>query len=179
MAAWSTFTNGSSIDSLEILTAWQGKGCFLNLDHLVKDHVGDAKDDKAKEKCLFYQLLLVHIEEISSRGTTRPLPVMLGNGQSLDLYKLFSYVKEKGGYSLVSKKGLWDSVTKKLDLNLEVLASARLIYEKYLNEFEGWLRETIGGKHVKIGYHGGRCGFNSSPIELENEFGALSNLNRS
>ena len=34
----------------------------------------------------------------------RLVPVILGDGQMLDLYQLFSLVKEKGGYDAISRK---------------------------------------------------------------------------
>lgn len=173
MARWSTSSNGSSIDCLETVGAYQGNGCCLNSDPVVKDHVDGANDHEVKQKCLFYQLLSVHLKEKNSKGIIRPLPVMLGDGQSLDLYNLFSLVKERGGYALVSKRGLWGSVTKELGLNIEVLASLRLVYDKYLNEFEGWLRKTFGGKNFRSGNHGCDLGFNSMPLDIEKELRGL------
>ncbi|XWS10464.1 hypothetical protein CRYUN_Cryun39dG0082000 [Craigia yunnanensis] len=65
------------------------------------------------------------------------MPVMLGiDGQSPDLFKLFLVVREIGGYQFVSGKGLWAFVVKELGLDLDVSASVKSIYAKYLHELE-------------------------------------------
>ncbi|RHN80247.1 putative transcription factor & chromatin remodeling ARID family [Medicago truncatula] len=90
--------------------------------------------------------IISNFQENCSRGTVRPVPVMLGEGQLLDLYQLFALVKEKGGYDAVSRKGLWNSVIVELGLDLRVLASVKLVFDKYLNDFEGWLRKSFEEK---------------------------------
>lgn len=174
MARWSTFANGSSIDCHESIGTYQGNGLCLNFEHVVKDYIGDARRDReVRGKCLFDQLLLIHLMEKNSRGIIRPVPVMFGDGQSLDLYNLFSYVKERGGYALVSEKRLWGSVAKDMGLNLQVLASLKLVYDRYLNEFEGWLGKICGGKSFITGINGCSWGFKSMPLELEKVFRSL------
>ncbi|MCH96921.1 AT-rich interactive domain-containing protein 2-like [Trifolium medium] len=128
--------NGSSLDLLEAKTFTESHG---NGDCLIEDRVDH---DSAKQKSLFSQQFSVYLEENCSRGNVRPVPVILGDGQLLDLYQLFSLVKEKGGYDAVSRKGLWYSVIIELGLDLHVLASVKLIYDKYLRDFEGWLSKT-------------------------------------
>ncbi|KEH42664.1 hypothetical protein MTR_1g073430 [Medicago truncatula] len=76
-------------------------------------------------------------------------------------------VKEKGGYDAVSRKGLWNSVIVELGLDLRVLASVKLGFDKYLNDFEGWLRKSYEEKSSKNGNDGY---LNSLPIDLEKEF---------
>ncbi|KAJ1405991.1 ARID DNA-binding domain [Sesbania bispinosa] len=170
MEGWSTLSNGYSLDCLGVETvgAFHGNGCCL-----VKDHVDSADHDKAKQKCLFYQLFAVYLKENCSRGNVRPVPVLLGDGQLLDLYKLFYLVKERGGYAVVSRKGLWGYVTKELDLNLQVLASVKLVYDKYLTDFEGWLRETFEGNNFKNGNNRCDWGSKSLPLDLAGEFRGL------
>ncbi|XP_054825009.1 AT-rich interactive domain-containing protein 2-like isoform X2 [Prosopis cineraria] len=166
MARWSSFTNGSSEDCLETVGGHQGNDCCFDVGRVIRDQL----DDEVKLKCLFHQLLSIYIKENNSGGNIRPVPVMLGDGQSLDLYKLFSFVNKRGGYALVSKKGLWGSVTKELHLNPKLLASVKLVYDKYLNEFEGWLGKARGGKNFKSGNHGCDMDFKSVPSELVKEF---------
>jgi len=120
--------NGSSLDRLETETFTK---FHANDDCLVKDRVDSADPHKPRQKSLFCQFFWVYQEENCIRGNVRPVPVMLGDSQLLDLYQLFSLVKEKGGYAEVSRKGLWDSVIVDLGLDLNVLASVKLVYEKY------------------------------------------------
>ncbi|CAI8619458.1 unnamed protein product [Vicia faba] len=131
--------NGSSLDRLEAetFTDFHGNGSCL-----VEDCVDSTDHDKTKQKSLFCKFFSVYLKENCSRGDVRHVPVMLGDGQLLDLYQLFSLVKKNGGYDVVSRKGLWDSVIVELGLNLHVLASVKLIYDRYLNDFEGWLSKT-------------------------------------
>ncbi|KAJ7952278.1 AT-rich interactive domain-containing protein [Quillaja saponaria] len=173
MAGWSSLTNGSGLDCFEIGGSCQGNSCFLTLDHLVNDGSHDSNDYKVKQKRLFYKILSVYLKESSSKGLFRPLPVMLGDGKHLDLYKLFRSVKEKGGFILVSKKGLWATVVEELNLDLEILALVKLTYDKYLNDLEGWFRKNCGGKNFKHGHYG--CSESSKflPFELEKEFRGL------
>ncbi|XP_024636354.2 AT-rich interactive domain-containing protein 2 [Medicago truncatula] len=165
--------NGSSLDRPEAETFTEfhkNGGC------LVEGRVdsADHDNDKAKQKSLFFQLFSAYLKENCSRGNVRPVPVMLGEGQLLDLYQLFALVKEKGGYDAVSRKGLWNSVIVELGLDLRILASVKLVFDKYLNDFEGWLRKSFEEKSLK----NGNDGLNSLPIDLEKEFQNLfcSNL---
>lgn len=172
MAEWSEFSKGSSLNCLEPKTfsAFRGNdGC------LVEDGVDSADHDKAKQKSLFCQIFSVYVKENGSRGNVRPVPALLGDGQLLDLYQLFSVVKERGGYDAVSRKGLWDSVIAELGLDLQVLSSVKLVYDRYLSDFESWLSKTIEEKSFKNGNHGL---FKSLPLDLEKEFRSLlcSNL---
>ncbi|KAG4135130.1 hypothetical protein ERO13_D08G197620v2 [Gossypium hirsutum] len=86
--------------------------------------------------------------------------------QSPDLLKLFLVVREIGGYEFVSKKGLWAFVVKELGLDLEVSASVKLIYAKYLHELEKWLK-----KRNREGSDVGNFGFLS--LEHEEELGVV------
>ncbi|CAL5214855.1 unnamed protein product [Lathyrus oleraceus] len=131
--------NESSLDRVEAETFTDFHG---NSSCLVEDRVDSTDHDKTKQKSLFCQFFPVYLKESCSRGNVRHLPVMLGDGQLLDLYQLFSLVKKNGGYDVVSRKGLWDSVIVELGLNLHVLASVKLIYDRYLNDFEGWLSKS-------------------------------------
>ncbi|CAK8579221.1 unnamed protein product [Lathyrus sativus] len=135
-------SNGSSLDRLEAETFTNFHG---NSSCLVGDRVNSTEIDKTKQKSLFCQFFPVYLKENCSRGNARPVPVMLGDGQLLDLYHLFSLVKKHGGHDGVSRKGLWDSVIVELGLDLHVLALVKLVYEKYLSGFEGWLSNAFNG----------------------------------
>nr|KYP65653.1 Protein ECM5 [Cajanus cajan] len=152
MEGWSTFSNGSSLDcpGVETVGAFPGNGCCLG-----KDHVDNEADcDKLKQRCLFYKLFPVYLKDNCSKGVVRPLPVLI-DGHQLDLYKLFSIVKERGGYAVVAKKRLWGSVSKELGLNLKVFSSVKLVYDKYLNDFERWLKQIFEEKKSKTGNNEG------------------------
>lgn len=148
-------SNGSPLDCLGL------KPVGANNDNgSVKDH---ADDDK--QKTLFYQLLTVNLKENCSQGNGQHEPVLLGDGQVLDLYKLFSLVKDNGGYAAVSKKGLWGYVTEKLGLDLQVLVSVRIAYGRYLKDFEE--------KIFRNGDRGCVCAFKPLSLELEKELSGL------
>ncbi|KAK7399192.1 hypothetical protein VNO78_10370 [Psophocarpus tetragonolobus] len=170
MEEWPTFSNGSSLDCLGVETvgAFPGNGYCLG-----KDHVDNCADHhKLKHKCLFYQLFPAYLKDNFFHGGFRPLPVLV-DGQRLDLYKLFSLVKERGGYAVVSKKGLWGSVARELGLKVEVCSLLKLVYDKYLSDFERWLKKTFKEKNLKNGKHGCVRGFNWLPLDIGKEFRVL------
>ncbi|KAL5052976.1 hypothetical protein RYX36_033658 [Vicia faba] len=132
--------NESSVDRVEAETFAEYRG---NGGCVVEEHADSCDYDKAKQKSLFCQIFSVYLKEDCGKGNVRPVPVVLGDGQLVDLYQLFSLVKENGGYDVVSRKGLWDSVIVELGLEIHFLASIKLIYDKYLIGFEGWLTKTL------------------------------------
>lgn len=96
--------------------------------------------DECEERLrrLFDQALLVFLEE---EGNRKPLPVILGDGKKVDLFKLFLLVREREGFDSVCRNGLWDLVAEKLGLDCLVSPSLRLIYSKYLDRMEKWAME--------------------------------------
>ncbi|KOM57124.1 hypothetical protein LR48_Vigan11g015600 [Vigna angularis] len=174
MEEWSTFSNGPSLDSLGVETAGEfpGNGCCPGDGHVDNG----APHGKLTQKCLFYQLYPLYLKDNCSQAGARPLLVLV-DGQQLDLYKLFSLVKERGGYAEVSKNGLWGSVTKGLGLNLEVYSPVKLVYDKYLNDFERWLKKIFEEKILKNGNNGCDWGLEWLPLDIEKEFKGLLCLN--
>ncbi|KAL9385422.1 hypothetical protein Peur_022432 [Populus x canadensis] len=71
------------------------------------------------------------------------LPPMLGNGQFVDLLKLFLAVSEKGGYGVVSENGLWDLVAQEFGFGLNLAPTVKLVYIKYLDSLERWLERLL------------------------------------
>ncbi|XVE57918.1 hypothetical protein DITRI_Ditri04bG0128200 [Diplodiscus trichospermus] len=174
-------TNGSALDCVGILNKCQCNGCHLDGGHVTNDSAEDGhvtndsaeetRDGKDRLRCLFDLVLSGYVEEIASKGFVRPMPAILGNdGQSPDLLKLFLVVREIGGYEFVSKKGLWAFVVKELELDLDVSASVKLVYAKYLHELENWLRKSSGEENWG-GAGGSNFGFLS--LEQEEEFRGL------
>ena len=72
-------------------------------------------------------------KEICGSDCFRHLPPMLGDGKSVDLFKLYVKVRERGGYESVLKSGLWDSVAKEWGLTSDVGSAVKLVYLKYLD----------------------------------------------
>ena len=174
MAGWSILTNGSALDCAGIVNKCQSNGCHLDVNHVTKDSVEEFSDHKDRLRCLFDLVLSGYLKEVASKGFVRPMPAMLGNdGQSPDLLKLFLVVREIGGYEYVSENELWAFVVEELGLDIDVSASVKLIYAKYLHELEIWLRTSFGDKN-REGAGGGNFGFLS--LEQEEEFrGLLTN----
>lgn len=118
MAGWSSF-NHSSCSYID-----------------VKVEYIDECEERIKR--LFDQALLVFLEE---EGNKRPLPVVIGDGEKVDLFKLFVLVREREGFESVSRKGLWELVAEKLGFDCSVSPSLKLIYSKYLDRMEKWAVE--------------------------------------
>ncbi|KAK6263132.1 hypothetical protein QUC31_008948 [Theobroma cacao] len=171
MAGWSILTNGSALDCVGTVNNCQSNGCHLDDDPVTKNSVEEFGDHRNRLRCLFDLVLSGYLKEVACKGFVRRMPAMLGNdGHSLDLLKLFLVVREIGGYEFVSKKGLWAFVVKELGLDLEVSASVKLIYAKYLNELEKWLRNSLVDRNGE-GAGGGKFRFLS--LEQEEEFRGL------
>ncbi|KAJ8540048.1 hypothetical protein K7X08_026437 [Anisodus acutangulus] len=64
---------------------------------------------------------------------------MLGNGKSVDLFKLYLTVRENGGYLRVSENGLWGLVAKNCGFDLSCGVAVKLVYVKYLDALERWM----------------------------------------
>ncbi|XP_061341308.1 AT-rich interactive domain-containing protein 1-like isoform X2 [Gastrolobium bilobum] len=71
---------------------------------------------------------------------------MLGDGQHVDLYKLFMVVKGKGGYDAVCDGKLWDVVGEESGLGVSVGSSVKLVYSKYLSALDAWMKKVADSK---------------------------------
>ncbi|KAL8114150.1 AT-rich interactive domain-containing protein 1-like [Apium graveolens] len=144
MAGLSKIDNGSNTDWLETLKALQnGNSCFDLESSLEGDKKGDLK-------CSFDQIVSVFSREIWGNKCVRPLPPMLGDGQSVDLYKLYLLVRKYGGYEAVSRNGLWDFVVKEFGLSSGFGTSLKLIYAKYLVSIDIWMQRTLKSKEKEL-----------------------------
>ncbi|XP_059457719.1 AT-rich interactive domain-containing protein 2 isoform X2 [Corylus avellana] len=120
------------------------------------------------------EFLLGFGEEICAQEPFRPLPPMLGDGQRLDLLKLFLVVRQKGGYHAVSENGLWNSVAKESGLLSSNLASpVKLVYVKYLNILERWLKRVVENEGSECGLSNSGVDFVGCLMELQAELKAL------
>ncbi|XP_059634202.1 AT-rich interactive domain-containing protein 1-like isoform X2 [Cornus florida] len=95
---------------------------------------------------------------------------MLGDGQSVDLFKLFLAVRENGGYETVSKNGLWDSVAEKSGFSTGVASAVKLIYIKYLDSLDRWLKRIVESKDSKSELPGSGVDLSGFLMGLESEF---------
>lgn len=159
MGRWPISSNASILDcSKDIDPSYSSNGCCIAPDCLVEESYAsvDYGDCKAALRCSFEKILSFFLKEIGRRGIVRPVPALLGEGGSLDLFELFMVVRDKGGYQVVSEKELWSSVVVELGLDLELSASVKLVYSKYLSELENWLMVRCGGTKLENGnsdYH--------------------------
>ncbi|KAK7374302.1 hypothetical protein VNO80_07730 [Phaseolus coccineus] len=94
---------------------------------------------------------------------------MMGNGEPLDLYKLFMVVKKKGGYDAVCKNRLWDLVGEEYGLGVKVGSSVELVYSKHLSTLETCLKNVAGGKFAECGLEGDRVKFHKHLMKAHTE----------
>lgn len=160
MAGWSILTNGSACVD-DVINIFKGDGgCCLDTNHHVKDDEAkdctaidnsDEDDYECEDKviCLFDELVSKFLNEAAEAGCIRPIPALLGDGQSLDLFKLFWAVRKRGGFDMVN--GFWSFVAKELGLDLQFSPSVKLIYIKYLYELEKCMSRSCKEKKNKKG----------------------------
>ncbi|PON92111.1 ARID DNA-binding domain containing protein [Trema orientale] len=153
---WSILADGSVLDRSKSPQKLDPTALFVDLGPLSRGSsfvVEASEPSKSCEKgllsdklrCWFDHFHGVLLKEICARETLRPIPPVLGEGQSADLFKLFLAVREKGGCNAVSKNGLWGSVAEESGLGLKFAAAVKLVYIKYLDTFERWLDRIVVG----------------------------------
>ncbi|KAL2525020.1 AT-rich interactive domain-containing protein 2 [Abeliophyllum distichum] len=98
---------------------------------------------KERLRSLFDQLLVAFLREKSVSKCIKPLPALCGDGRATDLFKLFWVVWKIGGYDAVSRNNLWSFVEEECGLSCGSIPSLKLIYMKYLNELDQWLRQVF------------------------------------
>ncbi|VFQ68041.1 unnamed protein product [Cuscuta campestris] len=136
MEKWSNLEDESTLHEVEIAHAsnW-GDEPSLRLG--VKDWVFDGY--KKKLRVLFDQILVVFLSNVSKNICLRPLPVMNGGGREMDLFKLYWIVRRTGGYDAVNRENLWGFVAEQCGFDFREIPFLKLIYIKYLNEFDQWM----------------------------------------
>nr|XP_009628877.1 AT-rich interactive domain-containing protein 1-like isoform X2 [Nicotiana tomentosiformis] len=95
--------------------------------------------DYGNAKLLFIEILAQFFKEVTGLLCYRPLPPKLGNGKSVDLFKLYLVVREKGGYERVCVNGSWGLVAKDCGFDLSYGLGLKLVYVKYLDALERWM----------------------------------------
>ncbi|KAL1828593.1 hypothetical protein ACET3Z_007005 [Daucus carota] len=175
MAGLSKIADGSETDWLKTPTDLQNSNSWVDLEPFAKGSVEGGR--KGDLKFLFDQIVSGFSSEIFGNRCFRPLPPVLGNGQSVDLYNLYLLVIKNGGYEAVSRNGLWDFVVKELGLSSGFGTSLKLIYAKYLDSIDIWMRRTVQSKELK-GKVGDSDVFQSIfMMDLESETRELSSEN--
>ncbi|KAF6157699.1 hypothetical protein GIB67_037272 [Kingdonia uniflora] len=164
MAGWSIFSDGSNrsaSDYFEILKSLKSNGFCLDLDVTSLTMGFDGSKDGNKFRFLFDKLLSVYLNEVAITEALRPLPVILGNGEHVDLFKLFWVVRENGGFDSVSKNNLWGSVMEACALGGSgFLPAIKLVYVKYLHTFDQLVRGGLKGNGITNGLGMSDCGKN-------------------
>ncbi|KAJ6326734.1 hypothetical protein OIU78_013758 [Salix suchowensis] len=120
--AWLILTNGSALDCPDdVIYRYKGTGGCPDIsmkdeikECIVVDSDEDGYDYDCEDKvvCLFDEVVSIFLNEAADGGCIRPIPALLGDGQSLDLFKLYWVVRKRGGFDLVN--GFWNFVAKEL-----------------------------------------------------------------
>ncbi|XP_057775891.1 AT-rich interactive domain-containing protein 2-like isoform X1 [Salvia miltiorrhiza] len=110
---------------------------------------------KQRLKSLFDQVVVAFLRDKSAGKFHRPIPAFCGDGQQVDLFKLFWLVRKFGGYDAVSRNNLWGFISEECGLGCGAIASLKLVYMNYLNELDRWLQQVFS-KRVLEDDH---CGF--------------------
>ncbi|XP_059651378.1 AT-rich interactive domain-containing protein 1-like [Cornus florida] len=170
MAGWSKLSDGSALDSFKTFQKLQTKKFCVDVELGSKVSV---VGDEQKLRHLFDQFISLFLKEIYGSDCSWPLPPMLGEGQSVNLFKLFLLVREKGGYHTVSKNGLWDTVATESGLGSNFAPSVKLIYAKYLDVLDRWLQVCSKDKDSKRVFRDSGSNLGGLLMELESELGGF------
>ncbi|KAI9182487.1 hypothetical protein LWI28_025838 [Acer negundo] len=175
MAGWSKLADGSVVDCVKRVPEQEIlKTNGFGVDPLPKDFEPETEEIQR----WFYQFLRVFLKEICGRENFGSLlPPMLGDAQTVDLFKLLLVVRERGGYKAVSKNGLWELVAKESGLESCLSSSVKLVYFKYLDVLERWLERVVDDRaNLKSKSSGSSSSLSEYLMELGAEFkGVLSN----
>ncbi|CAL9091098.1 unnamed protein product [Musa textilis] len=146
MAGCSPSTAAPFESVAEILRKLQTLGFCSDLDVSPKEPPGGENN----LSYLFDQILSVFLNEICyRRGEIRPLPAVLGDGLSVDLFKLYSVVQGKGGYDAVSDAHAWPSVAEAIGFESGIGSSLKLVFFKYLDALDQCLQRGSAEKPTR------------------------------
>ncbi|MQL77465.1 hypothetical protein Taro_009879 [Colocasia esculenta] len=130
-----------SVDVVDVLRRLHRAGFCLDLDA-----PGDGEAGLSPEKmgAFFERTVYLLFEENHRKGESvvRPFPAMLGDGRTVDLFRLYSAVRGKGGYRSVTAAGSWGLVAGETGLDASLGSALKLIYAKYLGVLDRRLREA-------------------------------------
>ncbi|CAL1375292.1 unnamed protein product [Linum trigynum] len=98
-------------------------------------------DDVVKLRKLFDEAFSVFYDLGYNNGESiKPVQGLLGDGQPIDLFKLFYVVGNRGGFDLVN--GWWQFVMEELRMDPKYSGCIKLVYFKYLYNLEKWLTQS-------------------------------------
>lgn len=98
---------------------------------------------------LFDMILVSFFKKTCKKGEMRLLPATLGDGSSIDLFKLYSMVQSEGGYDAVTNERKWKSVAEAMGLDPSIGPSLKLVFLKYLYVLDQWLQWVDGRKEIR------------------------------
>ncbi|KAK4418609.1 AT-rich interactive domain-containing protein 1 [Sesamum alatum] len=158
MAGWLKRENESSVG--ESLGAPQKT-------EVCSDSENENNSDK-KLKSLFDEFLVVFLKEVSGISCFRPLPPLIGEGR-VDLFKLHVVV-EREVVIVAYREWLWSLVAIDCGFDLRTGPALKLVYVKYLDTLDRWLRKVVYPKQsdetvVQETY----LGFSGLLMELESD----------
>ncbi|XP_068329546.1 AT-rich interactive domain-containing protein 1-like isoform X1 [Pyrus communis] len=158
MAGWSWVAGESALDCAETPKEDRTDDSSADLELPPKAPKRFVLDVPDKLRCWFDQFLGVFLKEISAQDLLRPLPPMIGNGQRVDLLKLFWIVRRRGGFRGLSETGVWDSVAEECDLGLSLGCAVKLVYVKYLYLLERVIEKkdfewSLASSDIDLGEH--------------------------
>ncbi|XP_052193245.1 AT-rich interactive domain-containing protein 1 isoform X2 [Diospyros lotus] len=172
MAGCGKTADRSALDCFKTLLKLETDEFWCDFEVCLKGSVDGAEEDKAR--CLFDLFLRVSLKEACGCELFRPLPPMLGNGRSVDLFKLFLVVRKNGGYEAVSKNGLWDCVAKDSGYDPGLGSAVKLVYVKYLDTLERWLKSILKDKDSKEVLKNSGAYSSGCLMDIETEFKSVS-----
>lgn len=191
MAGWLKRVDGSGLESFKTPQKFRKKETWLDFQPVCVK-AGEQQQDRRDElKSSFDEFLSVFLQETFGTSCIRPLPPMLGDGKSVDLFKLYLKVRKRGGYERVSENCLWDSVAKECGFDSSVGLALKLVYSKYLHALSCSLQKAVANKDSKSGVtdsspdsFGGRLmhlesnleGFLSGNSEKKKKVGVYTNI---
>ncbi|KAL8150420.1 hypothetical protein V2J09_020228 [Rumex salicifolius] len=140
MAGLSTLRDGNGVNCVENC---QNK-LRIRVDSVNLESVEEGKDEEHEMQVLrglFDQVLVAFVRD--AKNVFRPIPALIGDGRSIDLFRLFYMVRERGGFHSVSREKLWGLIAENLDFDFRFSASLKLIYFKYFDELDRRLNRMV------------------------------------
>ncbi|KAJ8541889.1 hypothetical protein K7X08_016755 [Anisodus acutangulus] len=102
---------------------------------------------------------------------------MLGNGKSVDLFKLYLIVRENGGYLSVSENGLWGLVAKNCGFDLSCGVAVKFVYVKYLDSLERWMLRFKKSSNSSVKNEVKKCDLSDVELDMKDILTKISGKN--
>ncbi|KAI3968919.1 hypothetical protein MKX01_034063 [Papaver californicum] len=119
-------------------------------DDVENINVRNDVDETSGIRCWFERNLSIYLKQMYDfEKVVRPLPVILGNGENVDLFRLFCVVRKHGGYCNVTENKVWGAVGKESGLWDGIDSCVKLVYMKYLVVLEKWVTKVCGENGIE------------------------------